>query len=57
MRAQNIVKVCFQVKKMLLDKIEYIAKYDGRSTNNELERMMEEWVQAFEEAYGEIAQG
>ena len=42
------------VKKSLLKKIEYIAEHDGRSPNKEVELMMEEWVRAFEDAYGEI---
>ena len=54
METQNIAKVCFKVKRILLEKIEYIAEYDDRSRHRELELMMEEWIRAFEDVYGEI---
>ena len=51
---QKYEVVNFPVKKNLLTKIEYIAEYDGRSPNQEVELMMREWVRAFEDVYGEI---
>ena len=52
--SQGIERCGVCVDKRLLEKIEYIAEYDGRSTEKELEIMMVEWIRAFEEVCGEI---
>ena len=52
MQKQEVIHV--MVEKSLLKKMEYIAEYDGRPPNKEIELMMEEWVRAFEDVYGEI---
>lgn len=39
----------------LLDKIHYIAKYEGRSVNKEIEQMIKHRIVAFEKANGKIA--
>jgi len=35
-------------------KLAYIAGYDGRTTEQEIQLMINEWIRAFEEACGEI---
>lgn len=42
------------VSQMLLDKLGYIADFEGRTKNKELEQMIKKRVLAFEEQYGEI---
>jgi len=48
------VQYTLRVPKELLKKFTYIAKYDGRSTTRQLERMMKAKVDAFEQKHGEI---
>ena len=43
-----------RVSQMLLDKLGYIADFEGRTKNKELEQMIKKRVLAFEEQYGEI---
>ncbi len=50
----NRMRFAFSIPKHLLMKLEYIAKFDGRSTNEEIEQMLREWIRAFEESEGEI---
>ena len=54
MITSNHVRFALRIQKHLLLKIEYIAKFDGRSTNEEIEKMLREWIRAFEESEGEI---
>ena len=43
-----------RVSQMLLDKLGYIADFEGRTKNEELEQMIKKRVHAFEAQYGEI---
>lgn len=43
-----------RVSQMLLDKLGYIADFEGRTQNKELEQMIKKRVHAFEAQYGEI---
>ena len=38
----------------LLDKLGYIAKYEGRSKNKELEQMIRKRIAEFEKEHGKI---
>lgn len=38
----------------LLDKFGYVAEFNGRTKNKELEQMMKAHIKAFEKKYGEI---
>ena len=51
------VRFTVRLDKVLLKKLEYIAAFDGRNTNEECELMIREWVRAFEEVDGEIKPG
>ena len=48
------VRFSFRVPRSLMVKLSYIAEFEGRSKHEEIERMLYEWVRAFEEAEGEI---
>ena len=54
MAEKNKRWLLMRVDRILVEKMKYIAEYDGRSAKNELELMMKEWVRAFEEVCGEI---
>lgn len=40
----------------LLQKFRYVAEYNARSANKELEVLMRQHIAAFEEKYGKISQ-
>lgn len=39
----------------LLEKLGYIAEYEGRTKNRELEQMIKQRIAAFEKEHGEIS--
>ena len=43
-----------RVPQELLDKLGYIASYNGRTKNKELEQMVKARISAFEQKFGEI---
>ena len=43
-----------RIPQELLDKLAYIADYEGRTKNKELEQMMKARILAFEQEHGEI---
>ena len=43
-----------RVEQALLDKLGYIAEYEGRTKNRELEQMIKHRIAAFEQEHGEI---
>ena len=51
---QEIIEITIHIEKQLADQIEYIAKYDDMSINEEYDQIIREWIQAFEETYGKI---
>ena len=48
------VRFSFRIPRELMIKLSYIAEYDGRSRNEEIEEMLCEWIRAFEDVEGEI---
>ena len=48
------VRFTVRLEKVLLQKLDYVAAFDGRTRNEECEVMIREWVRAFEEVDGEI---
>ena len=50
----NIVRYTLRTDKELFRKFRYIAGYEGRSANKELEQYIKRRVQNFEEKHGEI---
>ena len=53
---QNYVRFTLRVPKELLDKFGYIAEYEGRTKNKELEQMIKAGIAEFEEKEGAIPQ-
>lgn len=43
-----------RVDKKLLEKARYVAEYDGRSLNKQIERLLVRMVKNFEAKHGEI---
>lgn len=42
------------IDRTLLDKFGYIAEYEGRTKNREMEQMIKKRIAAFEKEFGEI---
>lgn len=43
-----------RVNRTLLDKMEYVSSYNGRSINKEVEQLMKAHIKAFEKEHGPI---
>ena len=54
MEKNNMARFTLRVPKELLDKFGYIAEYNGRTKNKELEQMVKARINAFEQKFGEI---
>lgn len=54
MDKHNIVRYTLRVNRPLFQKFRYIADYEGRSANRELEQFMKHRVREFEEMHGPI---
>ena len=54
MEMQSMARFTLRVPKELLDKFGYIAEYEGRTKNKELEQMMKARIAAFEKEHGKI---
>lgn len=50
----NLSRYTLRVEQVLLDKLGYIAEYEGRTKNRELEQMIKKRIRAFEEEHGKI---
>ena len=49
-----IVRYTLRINRKLFRKFRYIAEYEGRSANKEIEQYMKRRVRAFEEEHGVI---
>lgn len=54
MSEKDMARFTLRVPRELLDKFGYIAEYNGRTKNKELEQMIKARIKAFEQKYGEI---
>ena len=54
MENDKIARFTLRVPKELLDQIGYIAKYNGRTKNKELEQIIKSRTIAFEQKHGPI---
>lgn len=43
-----------RVSKELLEKLKYVAEYNGRSANREIEQLIKEHISNFEQKHGSI---
>jgi hypothetical protein len=48
------VQFALRIPKLKLDKMKYIAEYNGRSTNKEFEMLAIKHIEAFEKIHGSI---
>lgn len=52
--SDNLSRYTLRVPQILLDKIGYIANYDGRSKNKEIEFLIKNKIDEFEKEHGKI---
>jgi len=50
----NLPRYTMRIDRDLLDKLQYIAKYEGRTANKQLEQLVKRCIAEFERANGEI---
>lgn len=50
----KLTRFTLRVDRNLLDKFGYIAEFEGRTKNKELEQMIKKRIAAFEKEHGEI---
>ena len=50
----NKSRYTLRVEQELLDKLGYIAEYEGRTKNRELERLVRQHIEVFEKEHGTI---
>ena len=50
----DLSRYTLRVDQALLDKLGYIAEYEGRTKNRELEQMIKKRIRDFEQEHGEI---
>ena len=53
----NLPRYTMRISRVLLDKLDYIAKYEGRTKNKELEQLVKARIRAFEAEHGKIELG
>lgn len=53
----SLSRYTLRVEQALLDKLGYIAEYEGRTKNKELEQLIKKRIAAFEREHGEIPKG
>jgi len=51
---KNIARFTLRVSPLLLEKLEYIADFEGRTKNRELEQMIKHRIAEFEREHGKI---
>ena len=54
MMDNNFSRFTLRVKPILLEKLGYIAEFEGRTKNKELEQMIKHRIDSFEKEHGEI---
>lgn len=50
----NLSRYTLRVEQRLLDKLGYVAEYEGRTKNRELEQLIKKRIAEFEKEHGEI---
>ena len=54
MADESLLRYTLRINRHLFAKFRYIAEYEGRSANKEIEQMMKRRVERFEKEHGEI---
>lgn len=50
----SLPRYTLRIPQRLLDKIGYIAEYEGRTKNKEIEQLIKRRIEEFEEQHGKI---
>ena len=50
----NLPRYTLRISRELLDKLEYISEYEGRTKNKEIEYLIKKEIAKFEKIHGEI---
>lgn len=50
----NLPRYTLRISQLLLDKLAYIAEYEGRTKNKEIEQLIKKRIAEFEETHGNI---
>ena len=53
---ENLKRYTMRINDILLDKLEYIARADGRTKNKHLEQLVKKNISEYEKEHGEITQ-
>jgi predicted DNA-binding protein len=52
--ADTVPHYTFRTSRNVLDKLDYVSKYNGRSKNKELEMLVKRHIHEFENQHGKI---
>ena len=50
----NLPRYTMRIERPLLDRLQYISKYEGRTANKQLEQLVKRCVKEFEAEHGKI---
>lgn len=50
----NLPRYTMRIERPLLDRLQYISKYEGRTANKQLEQLVKRCIKEFEAEHGEI---
>lgn len=50
----NLPRFTLRIPQVLLDKLAFVASYEGRTKNKEIEQLIKKRIAAFEREHGEI---
>ena len=50
----NLPRYTLRISQVMLDKLAYIAEYEGRTKNKEIEQLIKKRIAEFEETHGDI---
>ncbi len=51
---EHLARYTLRIDSSLLDKLGYIAEYEGRTKNREIEQLIKKRIAEFEKEFGEI---
>lgn len=51
---EKLLRFTFRTTHIILNKLNYIANYNGRSSNKELEQLVIKYIKDFEKEHGSI---
>ena len=54
MKKDNLPRYTMRINRVLLDKLDYIARYEGRTKNKALEQLVKARIRDFEAKHGKI---